>query len=152
MKTNTYNKTSAEYKNKLAEYKNKIITLKQKIKELYTIINKLKNKNNINQSMYNIGNFEYDIIPGTPQIDKNIIGRKIIKTPKMKNGITNGQMFMDVNTNMNNMSVAIGRRDNNEFGDGINSPETNLEMSQKKSLENYKKFLSKLDKSLPVGK
>ena len=127
---------------KLNEYKQKVIILKKKVNELYAIIERLKNsKYQTNSHNSNYNNYvEIPQMPSTP-------------SQKQKFSVMNNQ-----GNNFYNKTPLIGLKNENvmnmnnrvNFKNGLNNDE--FEIKQKKSLENYRKFLSQLDKNMPNPK
>ena len=142
--------------NKLQEYKKKVITLKKKICELHEIIDKLKNnkyQRSTNNSNYN-SYLDKHPIPSTPsQIPKitvmNNQGSQYYSSNTASIGFKNGNIMM------NNVSRPFDNniRSRSNYVENKNGMSSDgLEIKQKKSLENYRKFLSQLEQNMPNAK
>jgi hypothetical protein len=152
IKTRKYQNDLSNMKMKLEEYKHKIIILKKKICELHEIINKMKSKSyqTVNNSLINNNIRNKHQIPSTPnQINK----------VSSKNNMSNiGNNYFAQTPLMNEKNVNIGM--NNEarqFGNSVGGNKNGLvneglDQIQKKSLENYRKFLSQLEQNMPNPK
>jgi chromosome segregation ATPase len=148
IKTSKYKKDLSNMKIKLDEYKYKIVILKKKICELHEIIGKMNSKSYqiVNNSLINNNIKNKMQIPSTPnQINKfsiknNMNNTYLTQTPLID--AKNGNIIMNNNARQFGNSVGMNK---NKSNDG-------LDQNQKKSLENYRKFLSQLDQNLPNPK
>jgi chromosome segregation ATPase len=133
-----FNKSTLSYNEKIKEYKLKIISLKKKIDELYNIIKKYRmNKSDIYNNYYNLE----DKCSSNRYKENN----NIIKSPYASNN-RDAYSFTDVrNNNRNNCSLTYERNGNDIDKEFV---EDQLDLSQKKYLENYKNFLSNLDEEI----
>ena len=140
-KTKKYQKDLSA-KMKLNEYKNKVIILKNKVCEQNEIIDK---NGNISLISYNLRNKQP--IPSTPNQSYKISNNfstdntYFAKTPLM--GAKNGNLTM--NNEIRQYGYSLGGYKNSIFNDG-------LDQMHKKSLENYRKFLSQLELNMPNRK
>ena len=138
-KTKKYQKDLSFMKMKLNEYKNKVIILKKRVCEQNEIIDKSGNISLIN---YNRRNKQP--IPSTPnqsyKISNNYItdNAYFAKTPLM--GAKNRNLTMNNEIRQYGNSVDLNK--NSIFND-------RLDQMHKKSLENYRKFLSQLEQNMP---
>ena len=131
--------------NKLNEYRKKVISLKKKINELYGIIDKLNNKkyqSSTNNSNYNnYGNILP--IPSSPSQNQKISfmnnqsNNFYTKSPII--GLKNGNIIMNNANKAYGNNIGLNIRDNKN---GLSNEEENR---QKKSIENYRKFLYQLE-------
>jgi hypothetical protein len=155
---NLLNKKTLKYQNdlnnmkmKLEEYKQKIIILKKKICEMHVVIGKLGNKSyqNVNSSSINNNIRDKKIIPSTPnQLNKVSIKTNLnntgnayfTQTPLMD--ARNGNIIMN---NVRQYGNSVGGNKKDLSNDG-------LDQIQKKSLDNYRKFLSQLEQNMPSQK
>ena len=137
-KTKKYQNDLSAMKMKLNEYKNKVIILKKKVCEQNGIIDTIGNNSLIN---YNIRNKQ--TIPSTPNQSYKISNNYstdnayFAKTPLM--GVKNGNLTM--NNKVRIYGNSMGGNKNDIFND-------RLDHIHKKSLENYRKFLSKLEQNM----
>ena len=139
--------------NKLNEYRKKVISLKKKINELYTIIAKLKNKkyqtSTNNSNFNNYGNTLQ--IPSSPSQNQKISfmnhqsNNFYTKSPVI--GLKNGNIIMNNGNRAYGNNIGLNIRDNKN---GL--PNEEFENRQKKSIENYRKFLSQLEQNMPNPK
>ena len=147
-KTYKYQKDISYMTMKLREYKNKVITLKKKVCELHEVIELIKAKGyqTASNSLINNNIRNMQPIPSTPdQINKvnmnNSSNNYFAKTPLID--AKNGNIIM--NNEARQYGSSVGANKNGISNDG-------LDQIQKNSLENYRKFLSQLDQSMPKPK
>jgi ribosomal protein L36 len=138
-KTKKYQKDLSAMKMKLNEYKNKVIILKKKICEQNKIINRSGNI-----SLINYNNRNKQPIPSTPNLSCKISNNYSIDntyfTKKPLMGLKNGNLTM--NNEIRQFENSVGGNKSYIFNDG-------LDQMHKKSLENYRKFLSQLEQNMP---
>jgi chromosome segregation ATPase len=146
-KTENYNKNILAFKEKLKEYKLKVNALKKKNDELNMIIKKYKI--NSNNDIYSNNFYNYDEYCLTNRYDNyNKYLERRVESPYIGNR-KNVFPYTDNRNNMknNNMTFTYERNENN-FNINPDYMEDQLDLSQKKYLENYKSFLSGLDDQL----
>ena len=150
-KTENYNKNLLACKNKIKDYKNKISLLKRKVDELHLVIKKLKFKENIGNLDYS---YNYTVNSGRR---KEYLGSSFFNNEQFNR--QRNYPMPPYNENKDNFSTKNFSRDylklNNKYTYEMNEnnpemdyTENQLDISQKKYLENYKSFLSELDNQL----
>jgi hypothetical protein len=140
--------------NKLNEYRQKVIALKKKINELHTYIGKLKNRkyqtSTNNSNFNNYGNILP--IPSSPSLNQKI---SFMNNNQPNNFYTKSPLIGSKNGNiiMNNANRVFGNNIGINISDNKNGlSNEELENKQKKSIENYRKFLSQLEQNMPNPK
>lgn len=129
---------------KLNEYKNKVIILKKKVCEQNGIIDTIGNNSLINynirskQPITSTPNQSYKIINKNKIMNYSTDNSYLTKTPLMR--LKNGNLTM-INEDRQ-YGNSVGGNKFNIFNDG-------LDQIHKKSLENYRKFLSQLEQNMP---
>ena len=143
-KTENFNKMITLCKDKIKDYKYKINLLKKKNDELNMVLKKMGMKNN-NDNMYNsdIYNSNDNCLTGRNEtFSINRYYDRQINSPMNRNR----KIMLAHTDNRNNIKNNFNTFDRNEISyQDFDDP---LDLSQKKYLENYKIFLSGLDKQL----
>ena len=136
-KLDFFNKSILANNEKMKEYKLKVITLKKKIDELNNVIKKYRINNG--ETYNNYYNPEDKCLT-------NRYGEMNIKNSPFIENKRNVIPFTDMrNNNINNYSLTYERNGNDIDKEFF---EDQLDVSQKKYLENYKIFLSGLDEQI----
>ena len=148
-KTEFFNKTMAASKEKLKELKIKMNALKKKNEQLNRIIKKYK-MGSTNDDLYNDNNYNVDFnCRSNRKEEANSIKNLNKQNNSSFNGI-NSKNICSLTDNRNNIknnsiSLTYERNGNPNNQDYI---EDQLDVSQKKYLENYKNFIYGLDEQL----
>ena len=144
-KLDYFNKTLLTNNQKIKEYKLKIISLKKQIDELNNIIKKYRNNNhNFNNDVYN-NNYNYNF-EDNQCLSNRYEGMNSIKNSPFIEKNRNVYSFTDIRNDIKNNLPVTYERNGNEINKEF--IEDQLDISQKKYLENYKNFLSGLDEQI----
>ena len=141
-----FNKTMTSAQEKIKEYNNTINMLKQKINELNMVIEKLKKNNIYRNGISNDNAFNF----GENYLSNNY-GEELNKNKIRNSNFNENKTYFYTNTAKrsdfkNNFISKFNKNGNNPLND--EQIEDQLELSQRKYLENYKSFLSSLDQQI----